>query len=299
MNTVNTQRFLDPAVLARIGNLELLARTVVEGFVAGLHRSPFKGFSVEFMSYRPYMPGDDPMHLDWKLFARTDRYYIKEFEDETNAQLTLLLDVSPSMHYASGAVTKVDYASFLAAALAYFMIRQRDGVGLTIFDDDLRASLPPRSTKGHLRRLLGLLESQPKGAATALGKPLHRLADKLNRRGLVVLISDFLGDADALADGLKHFRFAGHDVLVFHILDPQEVDFDFDDLVEFEDLETGETLLLVADEARARYQANFRRHQETLQQQCTTLGFDYTMLTTDQPLDHALFHYLAARRRRG
>ena len=196
-------RFIDPAVLSRISNLELLARGVVEGFVTGLHRSPYKGFSVEFMSYRPYMPGDDLMHLDWKLFARTDRYYIKEFEDETNTALHILLDVSGSMDYASNGLTKRTYASYLAASLAYLATRQRDGVGVTFFDDRVHAHIPARSTKGHLQTILRHLEGAPSGGKTAIGKPLHKLAEQHRRRGFVALISDLLDEPEALMEQVR------------------------------------------------------------------------------------------------
>lgn len=291
-------RFIRPEVLSRIATLEMLARGVVEGFVTGLHRSPYKGFSVDFMEYRPYIPGDDPMRIDWKLFARSDRYYIKEFEDETNTRMHLLVDVSRSMDYASAEVTKRDYAFFLAASLAYLMIRQRDAVGLTLFDDDVRHTIPARSSKTHLHLLLREMEHAAPGGTTALGKPLHALAERHRRRGFVVLISDLLDDPDTLIDGLRHFRFNGHEVLVFHLLDPQEIAFDFEDMVEFEDLETGKTMLVEAEAAREMYQANFDRYRAKLKKACGLLGVDYVPITTDQPLDFALFNYLAARGRK-
>ncbi len=291
-------RFIAPQVLSRISNLELLARAVVEGFVAGLHRSPYKGFSVDFMEYRPYIPGDDLMRIDWKLFARTDRYYIKEFEDETNTRMHLLVDVSRSMSYTSAGLTKLDYSFFLAASLAYLMVRQRDAVGLTLFDEQVVARIPPRSTKGHLHLLLTEMEGATPGAQTHLGKPLHELAEQQRKRGFVVLISDLLDDPAALVDGLKHFRFKGHEVIVFHVMDPQEVRFDFSDVVEFEDLETGERMLIEAETARAGYLDNLERFRASLRKECGLLGIDYTLLTTDQPLDFALFNYLAARKRK-
>ena len=291
--------FIDPKVLSRISNLELLARGVVEGFVAGLHRSPYKGFSVEFMSYRPYMPGDDLMRLDWKLFARTDRYYIKEFEDETNTSVHILVDVSASMSYGSGSVSKRTYASYLAASLAYLVVRQRDGVGMTFFDDQIREHIPPRSTRGHLHTLLDFLASVPGGTRTEMGKPLHELAERHRRRGFVILISDLLDDASSIMDGLRHFRFQGHDVLVFHVMDPRELDFDFSDLVEFEDMETGETMLVAPESSRQAYIDNLERYKETLRREAGLLGADYVLLSTDQPLDFALFEYLSARSRRG
>ena len=289
--------FIDPIVLSRISNMELLARGVVEGFVAGLHRSPYKGFSVEFMSYRPYMPGDDLMRLDWKLFARSDRYYIKQFEDETNTSVHVLVDVSASMDYGSRGMTKRAYASYLAASLAYLVVRQRDGVGMTFFDDRIIEHIPPRSTKGHLHTLLDFLGSVPGGARTEMGKPLHELADRHRRRGFVILISDLLDDVESIVDGLRHFRFQGHDVLVLHVMDPQELTFDFSDLVEFEDMETGEKLLIAPEANREAYLKNLERFKTSLRRECGLLGVDYALLPTDQPLDFALFEYLSARSR--
>ncbi|HMB91596.1 MAG TPA: DUF58 domain-containing protein [Rhodothermales bacterium] len=291
-------RFIQPDVLSRISNLELLARGVVEGFVAGLHRSPYKGFSVDFMEYRPYMPGDDLMHVDWKLYARSDRYYVKEFEDETNTRLNLLVDISHSMGYTSAGVTKLDYAFYLAASLAYLMVRQRDAVGLTLFDDKVLTRIPPRSTKGHLNLLLTEMERAELGQHTALGKPLHDLAEQQRKRGLVVLISDLLDDPAALIDGLQHFRFKGHEVMVFHLMDPQEMRFEFNDIVEFEDMETGEKMLIEAETAKELYLENLNHFQNRLRKECGLLGVDYSVLTTDQPLDFALFNYLAARKRK-
>lgn len=291
-------RFIAPEVLSRISTLELLARAVVEGFVAGLHRSPYKGFSVDFMEYRPYIPGDDPLRVDWKLFARTDRYYVKEFEDETNTGLNILVDVSHSMGYSSSGMTKLDYAFFLAASLAYLVIRQRDAVGLTLFDDKIIERIPPRSSKGHLHAMLSLMEKAEYGMQTAIGKPLHELAEQQRKRGLVILISDLLDDPAAIVDGLKHFRFKGHEVMVFQILDPQEVDFDFKDVIEVEDMETGEKMLVEAETAKEMYQENLERFRATVRKECGLLNIDYSMLTTNQPLDFALFNYLAARKRK-
>ena len=298
MSQAAATRFIQPEVLSRISNLELVARAVVEGFISGLHRSPYKGFSVDFMEYRPYTPGDDPLRIDWKLFARTDRYFVKEFEDETNTRLNLLVDISHSMGYSSTGLTKLDYSFYLAASLAYLMIRQHDGVGLTLFDDKVIERIPPRSAKGHLHTILTYLDQAELGAKTSFDKPLHELAEQQRKRGFMVLISDLLADMDALVDGLKHFRFNGHEVLVFHILDPQEVHFDFKDVVEFEDLETGEKMLIEAETAREQYLENFERFCARLRKECGLLGIDYTLLTTDQPLDFALFNYLAARKRK-
>lgn len=291
-------RFIDPTILSRISNMELRARSVVEGFVAGLHRSPYKGFSVEFMSYRPYIPGDDLMHIDWKLFARSDRYYVKEFEDETNTSLSILLDVSGSMEYASQGISKRAYGSYLAASLAYLVIRQRDSAGLTLFDDKIVEHIPARSTSGHLHTILEYLESVGPGTHTEFGKPLHQMAERRRRRGFVVVISDLLDDLESIANGLQHFRYQGHEVIVFHLMDPQELSFDFSDMVEFEDLETGEKLLIASEAAREAYMENLKQFTSALQRKCGHMGIDYHLLRTNRPLDFALFEYLAARARR-
>ncbi len=290
-------RFIKPEILSRISNLQLLARGVVEGFLSGLHKSPYKGASVEFVSYRPYIHGDYLMHVDWKLFARTDRLFVKEFEEETNTRFDLMVDVSPSMGYTSGTVTKQDYAFFLASSLGYFMTRQQDAVGLTLFDDAIVTRIPARRASGHLLTILQHMHDAKPGKATAMSKPLHELAEAQRRRGFIVLISDLLDTPEAIVDGLRHFRFDGHNVLVFHVLDPQEVAFQFSEMVEFEDMETGEKMVLEAESARVAYQENFNRYRETLTKACGGLGIDYNLVTTDQPLDFALFQYLAARSR--
>ena len=278
-----------------ISNMELLARAVVEGFITGLHKSPHKGVSVDFMEYRPYIPGDDLRHVDWKLYARTDRYYIKEYEDETNTHLDLLVDVSHSMGYASGRVDKLTYSFYLAAALAYLMVQQRDAVGLTLFDDKVVDRLPARSTQRHLHALLTQLGSAGLGKETNIGRPLHELARQQRKRGIVVLISDLLDEPETIVDGLKHFRYAGHEVIVFHVMDPQEVHFEFDDLVQLEDMETGEELLIEGEEAQDIYLESLQQYRQAIEKGCGSLGIDYTLLTTNQPLDFALLEYLMAR----
>src|SRR5438034_2042239 len=229
--------FLDPAVVARLGTLELKARTIVEGFLSGLHRSPFKGFSVEFAEYRQYIPGDALSTIDWKVYARSDRYYVKKFEVETNLDCHVMLDVSNSMSYGSAPMTKFEYGACLAASLGYLMNRQRDAIGLPAFDEQIVAMLPASSRPGHLRAVLVTLDRLTPGHKTNVAKPLHQLADSIVKRGMVVLISDLLDDPDEVIRGLKHFQFRGNDVIVFHLLDPHEIDFPFDRATRFEDLE--------------------------------------------------------------
>ena len=291
----NKLRFLDPEILSRISNLELIARSVVEGFVSGLHKSPYKGFSVEFMEYRPYVPGDEPKHIDWKLYARTDRYYVKEFAEETNTTCHILLDTSNSMGYASKKVKKIEYASYLAASLAFFMIRQRDGVGLYLFDDKISDIVPPKSTMGHLHNILSVLDNLKSGTITDLGKPFHEMADAVKKRGIIIIISDFLDNTDNIIDGLKHLSFNSNEVILFQILDPAEDNFDFEDIIELEDMETGDKIMIVGEDARKVYFRNYEEFKEKVRFECGLLGIDYNRFTTDKPLDFALFQYLASR----
>jgi uncharacterized protein (DUF58 family) len=290
-------QFLDPAVVARLGTLELRARTVVEGFISGLHRSPFKGFSVEFAEYRQYIHGDDLSTIDWKVFARSDRYYVKKFEEETNLDCQLLIDVSGSMAYGSRGITKFEYAACLGASLGYLMNRQRDAVGLTAFDDRIVAALPASTRPGHLRNLLITLNRLALGQRTNVSKPLHQLADSMNRRGMVVLISDLLDDPEAIIRGLKHFQYRGSDVLVFQILDPDELDFPFDRATRFEDLETSEEVMAVPGLVRRHYLDQMSGLIERYRRELGAVGIDYQLLSTKEPLEMALLAYLSTRSR--
>ena len=291
------RRFLDPAVVARLGTLELKARTVVEGLLSGLHRSPFKGFSVEFAEYRQYIPGDDLSTIDWKVYARSDRYYVKKFEEETNLDCHLLIDVSGSMAYGSHGITKFEYGACLAASLAYLMNRQRDAVGLTAFNDRIVSMLPASARPGHLRAVLLSLDRLVVGEQTNVSKPLHQLAEALSKRGMVVVISDLLDDPDEVIRGLKHFRFRGTDLLVFHVLDPDELDFPFDRATRFEDLETSEEVMAVPATVRAHYLSEMGGLLDRYKRELGASGIDYELLTTAQPLEMALLAYLSARGR--
>ena len=290
-------RFLDPAVLARLGTLELKARTVVEGFLSGLHRSPFKGFSVEFAEYRPYLPGDDLSTIDWKVYARSDRYYVKKFEEETNVECHLLLDVSASMAYRSSGVSKLEYGSMLAASLAYLMHRQRDAVGLTTFDDRLATMLPPSARPSHLRALLVALDTLAVGRPTSMAKPLHLLADAIDKRGLVVVISDLLDEPETVIDGLRHFRFRGSEVIVFHLIDPAERTFPFERAARFRDVELGDELMAVPSAVREQYLEALRETIERYGRELGSAGIDYRLMDTSTPLDFALVSYLSTRGR--
>ena len=295
--TAHDRPFLDPAVVARLGTLELKARTIVEGFLSGLHRSPFKGFSVEFAEYRQYMPGDDLSTIDWKVYARSDRHYVKKFEDETNLDCHLMLDVSGSMAYGSRGITKFEYAACLAASLAYLMNRQRDGVGLTAFDDRVVGTLPASARAGHLRSILLTLDRLQLGRETNVSKPLHQLADSLSKRGMVILISDLLDDAEEVIRGLKHFQFRGTDVIVFHVLDPDELDFPFERPTRFEDLETEEEVMAVPSVVRSHYLQAMHEFIDRYRRELGGAGIDYHQLDTRQPLELALLAYLSTRAR--
>jgi uncharacterized protein (DUF58 family) len=289
--------FLDPAVVARLGTLELKARAVVEGFIAGLHRSPFKGFSVEFAEYRQYIPGDDLSTMDWKVYARSDRHFVKKFEEETNLQCQLLVDVSASMSYGSRGMTKFEYAACLAASLGYLMHRQRDAVGFTAFSDRIVDTLPPSTRPGHLRNILVALDRLEVASRTDVARPLHRIADAMTRRGMVILISDLLDDPEAVIRGLKHFQYRGCDVLVFHVLDPDELTFPFDRATQFEDLETGDEVMAVPGAVRDHYLKQMGALIDRYRRELGSAGIDYQLLDTSEPLEMALLAYLSTRSR--
>ena len=291
------RRFLDPAVLARLGSLELKARVIVEGYLQGLHRSPFRGLSVEFAEYRPYLPGDDPRGIDWKIYARSDRTYVKKFEQETNLPCHLLLDVSASMTYGSQGITKLEYGTYVCAALAWLLNAQRDAVGLTAFDADVVAHVAPSVRPGHLRTLLATLERVAPGTRSDLGKPLNRLAEGITRRGLVVVVSDLLDDSDSVLAGLKHLRFRGMEVVVFHVLDPAERAFPFSSATRFRDLETGDDVVTAPALVREEYLRRFEDARAQFEQGMRAQGVDYCRLETSTPLEFALMAYFAARRR--
>jgi uncharacterized protein (DUF58 family) len=290
-------RYLDPAVLARIGSLDLKAKTVVEGVLSGLHRSPRRGFSVEFAEYRQYLPGDALSTIDWKVFARSDRHYVKKFEEDTNLDCHLLLDTSASMRYGSGPITKRDYACYLAASLAYLMHRQRDAVGLIAFDDAIVQRLPPSARSGHLRAVLLALERLPQGARTNVAKPLEDLAKVIAKRGLVVVISDLLDDRARVIQGVRQFRQRGTDVIVFQVLDPQELTFTFDDAARFRDVESESEVFADPSVVRRGYLDAIQDLVDTYRRELGGAGIDYHLLDTSRPLDLALLAYLTARSR--
>ena len=298
-STSRDLRFLDPAIIARLGTMELKARTVVEGFLSGLHRSPYKGFSVEFAEYRQYLPGDDLSTLDWKVYARSDRHYVKKYEEETNLEGHLLLDTSASMGYRGGApMTKLEYGSVLAASLAFLMNRQRDATGLIAFDDHIHFRLPAGSRPGHLHALMIALEKMRPGSQSDVARPLHQLAEALVKRSLVVVISDLLDHPEPMIRGLRHLKFRGTDVIVFQLLDPHELTFPFRGASKFRDMESAQEVVADPSAIRKAYLRELAGLTLRLDRELRGAGIDFVQLDTSQPLDFALLAYLAARQRR-
>ena len=290
---------IDPQALMAIKNLELRARVVVEGFWTGLHRSPYHGFSVEFTEYRQYSPGDDPRYLDWRLYARTDRYYIKKFQDETNLRCFLLVDNSRSMDYGSLGYSKEAYANTLAATLAYFLHLQGDAVGLLTFAETIHDYLPARHRKGHLRHIMLALERPTSGAATDLTAPLKRIVELVRKRGLMVFISDLLAPIENLERNMIALTASGHEVLLFHVLDPAELGFDLSRASLYFDLESQRDLYIEPDAIRKEYLRKLQAHNARAESICQKLGAGYYRFATDRPLELALFDFLRSHTQRG
>lgn len=288
-------RFIDPKVLVKIQNMELVARTVVEGFVSGLHRSPFLGFSCDFAEYRNYQPGDDLRRIDWNVYSRSDKLYIKLYEGETNTRVLFLLDVSGSMNYGSGEVKKIDYARILAAVLTYFSYQQRDGVGLLTFDTEVRAHIPASRRSGQLINILKTIENIVPSQTTEFKKPLRYLAELLKRRGIIVLISDLYDEPENIIAGLKALRSKGNDIVVFHIMDDFELNFPFQEAAQFEDLETKRKMHVIPDHLRTKYLEILEDHMSKIRKELSGSRIDYVLMNTSKPLDLGLFTYLAAR----
>ena len=294
--TAGTQ-FLDPKILARIENLELLSRTVIDGFVAGLHRSPYMGLSLDFAEHRAYMPGDDIKDMDWRLYARSDRYYVKLYEAETNATFAVILDVSKSMSYASaGNVSKLDYARYLSACLTYFSRQQRDRVGMVTFDSDVVEYVPP--SVRNLDLVLHTLDKIKAGRPGGITTPMLRCAELFARRGIIALVSDFYHEPDEIIHAVRYLRGRGHDIMVFHVLDPAELEFPFEADSNFEDMESGDRIPVIPRRLRERYKAVVQAHIQELDRRFRGDRVDYTLLDTSKPLDHALFRYLVLREKR-
>ncbi|MEO0093016.1 MAG: DUF58 domain-containing protein [candidate division WOR-3 bacterium] len=286
-------------MICKLRRIDLKARLVVEGFLTGLHRSPFKGFSVEFADYRQYMPGDELKRIDWKVYAKTDRFYIREYEEETNLRAYLLLDTSGSMSYTSDKISKLEYASYLAASLAYLLLRQKDSVALVQFATKIEKYIPPRQSGAHLSVLLHTLDKIKPGGETDLAQTFHQLAEKIRRRGLVIILSDLFDVKEKVLKALRHFRHRKHEVLVFQILDRNEIDFRFNAPLVLKDLETAKELTCDPRPIRKEYQKAFDEFFTDFRRRCRESQIDYHLITTDMPFDRALFAYLEKRKRLG
>jgi uncharacterized protein (DUF58 family) len=297
MEQTERQKLLDPQMLAKLRGLQLRARLIVEGYVSGVHRSPFHGFSIEFAEHREYSPGDDLRYLDWKVFGRTDKFYLKQFEEETNLLCYLLLDTSESMTYKSdrAAMSKLEYAQTVAAAMAYLILNQQDSVGLVTFDDEVRTLVRPSSNPSHLKQLLQVMETSPGARKTATGPIFHELADRFKKRGIVVILSDLFDNVDAMMKGIKHFRHRRHEVIVFHVLDPAEMEFPFEQATLFNGLEQLPNVLVEPRAIRKAYLHEINNFIMKIKKECRRHRIDYVPLRTDESLEVALSTYLASR----
>ncbi len=299
MHRTDYRKFLSPDTVSKLKGMELKARMVVEGFIAGMHKSPYHGFSVEFAEHRQYMPGDSIRDIDWKVYAKSDRYYIKQYEEETNLKAYILLDCSASMGYSSSDAiqNKFDYSLTLAASLTYLMLKQRDAVGLTTFADDILDYIPPRSATGHLHVLLRHFSGLVTASTTDIALPLHEMAERIKRRGLIIIISDLFDDPDRVISGIKHFRHRNHEVIVFQVVDPREQDFAFSGEAIFEDMETGEKITTLPWQIRKDYTRKFDDMVGRLAAEFRQARADYHLIDTSTPFDKALYAFLAKRER--
>ena len=297
MNSIDKRKYLDPLIVAKIDNMALRARLVVEGYLIGQHKSPYHGFSVEFAEHRAYGSGDEIRHIDWKLYGKTDRYYVKRYEEETNLRSYILLDTSQSMTYGSGAITKLEYGSYLSAALTHLMLNQRDAMGLVLFDEKIRKFIPPRAAPSHANIIMGALDKIQSANDTQIRPTLDYMAERIKKRGLVILISDLLDDPAQVLMGLNHFRHNKQEMIVFHLLDRQELEFQFENRTKFRDLETDETITTEPWHIRSAYQELIEMHQRKYRLGCRNQRIDYVPLFTDQPLDLALNEYLNKRQK--
>ena len=293
---MKNSKYLQPELLSKLQNLSIKAKYVVEGFMVGLHKSPYHGFSVEFSEHRPYGFGDEVRHIDWKIWSKTDKYYVKQFEEETNLKAHIILDQSRSMDYSSSDITKFEYAKLLAASFAYILIKQQDAVGLALFDEQINKLIPPRSVPSHLNILLSHMESANPGSKTNIANALHHSAEEIKKRGLVIVISDLMDDPNKTIHGLQHLRHKGHEVIVFHILDHNELSFDFNERIKFIDKETGEEITTDPWHIANEYIAHFKKHCDTLKQGCGYNRIEYVQLLSNQSLDVALTELLLKRK---
>ena len=291
------KKYFNPEVISRLSNLELKARLVVEGFITGLHKSPYHGFSVEFAEHRQYMPGDEIKRIDWKVYGKTDRFYIKQYEEETNLKSYILLDTSGSMGYSSGGIKKLEYGCYLSAALTYLMLMQRDSVGLVLFNNKIRKYLPPRSVMSYLYQILRELQNTEPKETTDVSIILHNIAERIKRRGLIILISDLMDEPEKVIKGLKHFRHRQHELLLFHILDPVEVNFSFSKDAIFRDMENSEEINTQTWHIRNEYRKQVKKFISFYKRECRENRIDYVFMDTKEGFDQALFKYLIKRKR--
>ena len=289
-------KYLEPNLLSKLQNLSIKAKYVVEGFMLGLHKSPYHGFSVEFSEHRPYGFGDEVRHIDWKLWSKTDKYYVKQFEEETNLKAHIILDQSRSMDYGSSEISKFEYSKLLAASFAYILIKQQDAVGLALFDEQINKLIPPKSVPSHLNILLSHMEQSKPGSKTNIAQALHHSAEGISKRGLVIVISDFMDDPDAVMGGLRHLRHKGHEVIVFHILDELELNFDFNERIKFIDKETGDEITTDPWHITKQYNEHFKKHCDFIKNACGQNKIEYIQLQSNQALDVALSELLLKRK---
>jgi len=289
------QKYMDPEIVNKIENLSLRARLVVEGFIIGMHKSPYHGFSVEFSEHRPYGYGDEIKYIDWKLWGKTDRFYIKQFEEETNLKCHLILDKSSSMNFSSGKITKFDYSKSLSAALTYLMIKQQDAIGLTTFDEKIDISITPKSKMSHLNLLLKTMHNASPGGETNISLLLHSLAESIKKRGLIILISDLLDNQEDIVKGLRHFRYKGHEVIIFHVIDPKEKDLNYNENINFIDMENKDNIIIDSRLIREKYNKAFDDFCDYYEVQCSRNKVDYVPILTSDSLDKSLMQYLIKR----
>lgn len=298
INQNDYHKYLDPSVISKISSLELKARLIVEGFLLGLHRSPYHGFSIEFSQHRPYMPGDAPKDIDWKVYGKTDRFFVKQYEEETNLKCNILLDISKSMSFSSkGNLSKLEYASYLVASLSYLMVKQKDAVGLTLYSDQISKTLLPKTSNSYLKEILFTLNSVESSGKTETGQCLYNIAETIKRRGLIIIISDFFDDPEKVLSALKHFRFKKNEVIVFHILDPVEVNFAFDRDSIFIDMETSEEMTTQPRQIQKAYQESLSQFLHKIKEGCLNAGIEYNLIDTSVTYDKSLYAYLQKRSR--
>ena len=290
-------KYLSNEAISKLDNLQIKAKKVVEGFIVGLHKSPYHGFSVEFSDHRSYGPGDEVRHIDWKLWGKTDRFFVKRYEEETNLKAHIIIDQSASMGYSSHSMSKLEYSKILGASFSYMLIKNQDAVGLYMFNSKIKKTIPPRSTRSHLNLILMEMNKIKPRSQTDIAKALHECADKTHKKGLVILISDLMDNPEKILKGLKHLLYKGHEVLVFHVLDPREIDFDFKERVRFKDMESGQEIVTDPRQLKKSYQKQFNKFMNFYKQNCGKNRIDYIPIKTDQPLDTALTEYLAKRQK--